>query len=85
MCERLNLARRFDWRGRLSKLAMPVLALRGDRDVMVSHACWQDLGKRLPSAFLRELQGAGHMAFATHADQIAQEVARFAAKVYLAA
>jgi 3-oxoadipate enol-lactonase len=85
MCERLNLARRFDWRGRLSKLAMPVLALRGDRDVMVSHPCWQDLGKRLPTAYLRELQGAGHMAFATHPDQIAQEVARFAAKVYLAA
>jgi pimeloyl-ACP methyl ester carboxylesterase len=52
---------------------------------MVSHACWQDLGKRLPTAYMREIQGAGHMAFATHADQIAQEVARFAAKVYLAA
>ena len=78
MCERLNLARRFDWRDRLSDLPVPVLALRGDRDVMVSKSCCLDLAKRLPSGVFRELVGGGHMAFATHPAQMAREVVRFA-------
>lgn len=83
--ERLNLARRFDWRERLNRFPVPVLAMRGDKDVMVSKTCCMDLVKRVPSGLIREIAGAGHMAFATHPEQMAAEVVRFAARHCIAA
>lgn len=83
--ERLSLARRFDWRPSLSKLKIPVLSLRGDKDVLVSKNCWQDLGKKLVNAQMRELFGAGHMAFATHPYPFAREVLKFSSPAAVAA
>jgi pimeloyl-ACP methyl ester carboxylesterase len=44
-----------------------------------------DLVKRVPAGIIREISGAGHMAFATHPEQMAAEVARFAARHCVAA
>jgi pimeloyl-ACP methyl ester carboxylesterase len=52
----------FDVTGRLAGLALPLLALTGERDVMMPPKFAQYLADRVPGAEARILSGAGHLA-----------------------
>ena len=75
--ERFDLARQFDWRHRLSNVFLPILALRGENDVLVSRACLSDLKNRVSYGIHKEIEGAGHLAFATHPEEFSRLVREF--------
>lgn len=75
--ERFDLVRQFDWRHRLSNVFLPILALRGENDVLVSRSCLSDLKIRLPCGIHKEIEGAGHLAFATHPEEFSRLVREF--------
>ena len=75
--ERFDLVRQFDWRHRLSNVFLPILALRGENDVLVSRSCLSDLKIRLPYGIHKEIEGAGHLAFATHPVEFSRLVREF--------
>lgn len=73
MIERCNLA------SRLGRVAVPTLALAGDRDLLVSAARLRALCAALPNARGLRIPG-GHLASVTHAGRIAEEVVPFLAR-----
>jgi len=81
MAHRFGMIESFDVRDRLSSLIPPTLVLAGERDVVVSERSLQALTEGLDQARLVRLPQAGHLAFLTHAERVAREVARFAGAV----
>jgi len=79
MAYRYRLVEDFDITGRLGHIRVPTLALAGDRDLLVSDESLADLCDGLPDCRLVGVPGAGHLAFATHPDRVAEEVRRFLA------
>jgi pimeloyl-ACP methyl ester carboxylesterase len=77
MAHRFHLVEPFDIGERGSRLTIPVLAMAGDRDLLVSTRSLEDLGKALPAAQTLRLARSGHLAFVTHPDRVAQEAAAF--------
>jgi pimeloyl-ACP methyl ester carboxylesterase len=55
---------RFDIRERLGGIAVPVLAITGERDVMTPPKYAEFLADRIPGATTRIIPGAGHMVMA---------------------
>lgn len=77
IAQRYQLVENIDFRNHFESISLPVLALRGDRDVLVSKSAWTGLGEGLPRGRLRSIVGAGHLAFATHPHLVAAEVRHF--------
>lgn len=77
IAQRYQLVENIDFRKHFDSINIPVLALRGDRDVLVSKGAWAGLGEGLPRGRLRSIPGAGHLAFATHPHVVASEVRHF--------
>jgi len=77
MAHRFRLVERFDLTGRLQQIQVPTLVLVGDRDLLVSRQSLEDLGNGLPEARLVRLGGAGHLAFVTQPQRVADEWERF--------
>jgi pimeloyl-ACP methyl ester carboxylesterase len=80
MAHRFRLAEQLDLGGRLAGIRVPTLLIRGKQDVLVSTAGWNELSRGIPLVKAIELRGAGHLACVTHAEEIAQQVQRFATK-----
>jgi pimeloyl-ACP methyl ester carboxylesterase len=57
---RVSLVSRFDARDRLAEIRVPTLVVAGDRDKLVPVGCSIELARRIPTATLRVLCGAGH-------------------------
>lgn len=77
MAHRFQLVEPFDVRGRGASATLPVLALAGTRDVLVSSEGLCDLARSLPDVRCRRLPDCGHLAFVTHPELVAREVWQF--------
>jgi pimeloyl-ACP methyl ester carboxylesterase len=77
MAHRFHLVEPFDIGGRGKSLNIPVLAMAGDRDLLVSKKSLEDLGKSLPASRTRQLFRCGHLAFVTQPDRMAEEATEF--------
>jgi pimeloyl-ACP methyl ester carboxylesterase len=77
MAHRFHLVEECDLEGRLGRVRVPTLVLRGDRDLLVSDRSLQDLCGGLTRSHLVQLRGCGHLAFVTQPGRIANEVAAF--------
>ena len=77
MAHRFRLAERFNLDARLGRIRVPSLLLAGERDLLVSPESLQTLHEGIKGSRLVQLKGAGHLAFATQPNRIAEEVRRF--------
>jgi pimeloyl-ACP methyl ester carboxylesterase len=77
MSHRFQLVETADLTPRLSSVRAPVLLMSGERDLLVSDESLRDLAEGLPRARVVRLPGAGHLAFVTRAERVADEVQRF--------
>jgi pimeloyl-ACP methyl ester carboxylesterase len=77
MAHRFRLVEECDLEGRLGRVRVPTLVLRGDRDLLVSDRSLKDLCLGLAQSQLVQLRGCGHLAFVTQPERIAEEVGTF--------
>jgi pimeloyl-ACP methyl ester carboxylesterase len=77
MAHRFQLARRFDVTSRLERIRVPVLALAGERDLLVSPQSLADMETSINECRVVRLPGCGHLAFATQPERVAEETRRF--------
>ncbi|GAC1450202.1 MAG: hypothetical protein NVSMB9_34480 [Isosphaeraceae bacterium] len=75
MARRLGLLETYDVSDRLWRVEAPTLVLAGSRDVIVSPSEQKALADAIPGARHSSLEGAGHVGFLTHRDEIARAVA----------
>lgn len=78
MAHRFQLAESIDLGDRLQRVAVPVQLILGGRDLIVSRTGLNEMIAAIPESELIELPDAGHLAFVTHADEMAGTVAKFA-------
>jgi pimeloyl-ACP methyl ester carboxylesterase len=79
MAHRFRLVERFNVLGSLDRVRVPALVLAGDRDLLVSQRALQELVRGMPCARRVRIDGAGHLAFVTHARRVADAVRSFLA------
>jgi pimeloyl-ACP methyl ester carboxylesterase len=77
MAHRFRLVEGYDLTARLGRVRVPALVVAGDRDLLVSPASLAALADGLPDGRVVRLPGCGHLAFATHPEQVAGAVAGF--------
>lgn len=77
MAHRLQLIESFNMCEKLSSIRVPSLVLAGLKDVLVPERNLKQLCKGLTKGKLIRIPQAGHLAFVTHADQIANHVREF--------
>ena len=73
MARRIGLLETFDVSDRLWRIDVPTLVLGGSRDVVVPGASTGP-GRRDPGRRFEALEGAGHVGFLTHRDEIVRHV-----------
>lgn len=76
VAERIRLLHDFDVRDRLWRIEAPALVIGGERDVVIPRTRGQALAEALPHARYVEIAGGGHVAFVTHAMEIALTILR---------
>jgi len=76
MAHRLELLESFDVGDRLWDLDIPTLVLAGTRDVIVPPARQQALAEAIAGSRFETIEGAGHIGFLTHADEVSRLVHR---------
>jgi pimeloyl-ACP methyl ester carboxylesterase len=81
MARRLAALETFDVSDRLWRIDVPTLVLAGSRDVIVPPARQRALAAAIPGARFEALEGAGHVGFLTHRDDVARHVARLIRQV----
>jgi pimeloyl-ACP methyl ester carboxylesterase len=77
IAHRFRLAEQTDLSDLLPALRLPVLLIKGARDLLMSEAGLDEMTQRLPHAVAKELPGAGHLAFVTHSEPIARLACEF--------
>lgn len=77
MAHRFQLAEGFDLTDKLERISTPTLLLHGEKDLLVSEHGLRELQARIPQARLCRLPAAGHLAFFTHPEEIAERVREF--------
>jgi pimeloyl-ACP methyl ester carboxylesterase len=77
MAHRFHLVETTDLTPRLAQVRVPALLMAGNRDLLVSDESLRDLASGLARSRVVRLPGAGHLAFVTRAERIAEEVRRF--------
>lgn len=77
---RLAALEAFDLTARLSRIQAPTLLIAGSRDVVARPARQAALGRSLPNARYRSIEGAGHIGFLTHRVEVARLVRSFLAR-----
>lgn len=75
MAARLGQLEQFDATDRLWRVDVPTLILAGARDVIVPASRQKRLAMEISGARFDSIEGAGHVAFVTHADAVARQVA----------
>jgi pimeloyl-ACP methyl ester carboxylesterase len=78
MAHRLRLVERQDFTQRLGRVTVPVCALAGGRDLLVSPRSLHALTSGLPLGCGDTLPDCGHLAFITHPRLVADKVKAFA-------
>ncbi len=76
MAGRLRALEGFDVSDRLWQIDVPTLVLAGTRDVVVPPARHRALAESIAGARFATLEGAGHIGFLTHRDEVARHVHR---------
>jgi 3-oxoadipate enol-lactonase len=76
MAGRLRALETFDVSDQLWRVDVPTLVLAGTRDVVVAPARQRALAEAIPGARFESLEGAGHIGFLTHREEIARHVGR---------
>jgi len=74
MAQRIRALETFDVSDRLWRVDAPTLVLAGTRDVIVPHDRQRALAEAIPGARFESLDGAGHIAFLTHGDDLARHL-----------
>ena len=77
MANRLELLERFDVSDRLWQLDVPSLILAGTRDVIVRPQHQRALAAAIHGSRFATLEGAGHIGFLTHREEVTRLVNRF--------
>jgi aminoacrylate hydrolase len=77
MAHRFRLIEQFNLIPRLGRIRVPTLVFAGDREMVVSEPNRLRLLQGLRRGKLVQLPGAGHLAFVTHARQMAAEMQQF--------
>jgi 3-oxoadipate enol-lactonase len=77
MAHRFHMVEKVEFAGRLKGVRAPALLMAGDRDLLVSTHGLKGLASGLPGATAVSLPGCGHLAFVTHPERVAAEVAAF--------
>jgi sigma-B regulation protein RsbQ len=70
-----------DLRESLGKIAIPVLLLHGERDVVAPPEIGRYLEERIPQSRLEVIPGAGHLPHMTAPARVADAIARFALSI----
>ncbi len=78
LTHRFRMAEQIDLGPELGRIQAPTLLLTGDRDLLVSAAGLHELREGIADARLVRLARAGHLAFITHAQEMADQTAAFA-------
>jgi pimeloyl-ACP methyl ester carboxylesterase len=76
MAQRLAQLERFDVSDRLWRVQAPTLVVAGSRDVIVSPNRQRDLAQNIAGANFELIEGAGHLGFLTHRDEVARTIQR---------
>lgn len=74
MAHRLAQLEQFDVTDRLWRLDVPTLVLAGAKDAIISASRQKRLAQEISGARYEAIDGAGHIAFVTHADAMARQV-----------
>lgn len=74
---RFRLVEQFDMTGKLERIRVPTLVMVGDRDWLVSDRSLEQLREGIPDVKMVRLPRAGHLAFVTQPQRVAQEVKSF--------
>jgi pimeloyl-ACP methyl ester carboxylesterase len=77
MAHRFQLIESFNMRDKLPAVRVPALVLAGERDVLVPQRNLRELCNGLPNGQFVRVPQAGHLAFVTHAEQVAERVGAF--------
>jgi len=77
MAHRFGLVEQLDLTDKLPKVRVPSLVMAGARDLLVSGQGLQEMAEALADCHAVRLPGAGHLAFVTHPEAVAEEVKRF--------
>jgi pimeloyl-ACP methyl ester carboxylesterase len=81
MAQRLAQIENFDISNRLWRIDVPTLILAGSKDVIVPASRQKRLAGEIAGARYQTIEGAGHIGFLTHRNEVAQEVRRHLRKV----
>ena len=81
MAQRLAQLETFDIRDRLWKIDVPTLVLAGSKDSIVSPGRQRMLAQSIPGSRFETVEGAGHIGFLTHRDEVARLLRRHLRKV----
>lgn len=76
MARRIGLLETFDVTDRLWRIEVPTLILAGSRDVVVPRSRQRALASSIAGARFETLEGAGHIGFLTHRDEVMTHVRR---------
>ncbi|MDG3007130.1 alpha/beta fold hydrolase [Paludisphaera mucosa] len=74
MAQRLGQLEQFDVTDRLWRLDVPTLVLAGSKDAIIPASRQKRLASEISNARFETIEGAGHIGFVTHADQMARQV-----------
>jgi pimeloyl-ACP methyl ester carboxylesterase len=77
MAHRLQLLETFDVSERLWQIDVPTLVLAGSRDVIVAPQRQRLLSSAIAGSRFATLEGAGHIGFLSHREEVARQVNRF--------
>ena len=83
MAHRFRLIEQLDLEPRLSQIQVPTLMVSGKHDLFVSRAGLEEMQRRIPCVRHRHLSNAGHLAFVTHAERMAEWTSQFAERLGL--
>src|SRR5262249_26172910 len=77
MSHRFGLVEQLDFTARPGQLRGPTLPVSGERDLLVSAAGLAEMERAIPGARAVRLRRAGHLAFVTHPEAVADEARAF--------
>jgi pimeloyl-ACP methyl ester carboxylesterase len=77
MAHRFQMVEKFDIRPRLARIRVPVLAIAGERDLLVSKRSLCELVSGTAEARMVKLRDSGHLATVTHPARVAEAVRIF--------
>lgn len=81
MAQRLAQIENFDVSERLWRIDAPTLVLAGSKDVIVPSSRQKLLAQSIAGARFESIEGAGHIGFLTHGDEVTRQIRRHLQRV----